>query len=400
MRKKIGILLVSMMLVTSFLVVFPVEIVKATRNIVYPTDDTYITQYQNNTNYGTEPLLSTRDYPNWVIQTLIRFDISSIPSGTNIAYAKLNLYYYYYNDGNPVGDMVTAHRITSDWDELTVTWNNQPSYTSEITASNIFPSAPGFWIEWNVTTDVQNYIDGTQSNFGWLLAAHSTSNEQAYFYSKEYGNYIPYLEIEIEPNNPPNKPSKPAGPAAGWTDTVIVFSTSATDPDGDQVKYGWEWTGDNNVDGWTGFYNSGATCHVGLIFDEIGTYYIRVKAKDSIGAVSNWSDIKTVQIFDENQPPNTPNNPEPDNHAKNVDINTNLSWTGGDPDVDDTVTYDVYFGSMQPLQKVASNISTPTYNPGTLANSLTTPSHKTCFLFKIISNAVHCLMYSLKIAIL
>jgi hypothetical protein len=76
-------------------------------------------------------------------------------------------------------------------------------------------------------------------------------------------------------------------------------------------------------------------------------------------------------IHNENQPPNTPSNPNPVNHATNIDININLSWIGGDPDVNDTVTYDVYFGSILPLQKVASNISISEYNTGTLANSLT-----------------------------
>ena len=44
---------------------------------------------------------------------------------------------------------------------------------------------------------------------------------------------------------------------------------------------------------------------------------------------------------------------------------------GGDPDVNDTVTYDVYLGSILPLQKVASHIYLPGYNPGLLANGLT-----------------------------
>lgn len=77
-----------------------------------------------------------------------------------------------------------------------------------------------------------------------------------------------------------------------------------------------------------------------------------------------WSTFTTKQ---DNNPPNKPSNPSPPNQATDVDINTDLSWTGGDPDVGDTVTYDVYFGSGFPLQKVAANISTLSYDPGTLA---------------------------------
>jgi hypothetical protein len=71
-----------------------------------------------------------------------------------------------------------------------------------------------------------------------------------------------------------------------------------------------------------------------------------------------------------NNPPYTPSNPNPPNQAIDVDINIDLSWTGGDPDASDVVTYDVYFGNMLPLEKVASNISTTSYNPGTLHNGL------------------------------
>jgi hypothetical protein len=72
-----------------------------------------------------------------------------------------------------------------------------------------------------------------------------------------------------------------------------------------------------------------------------------------------------------NHAPNTPRTPSPPDQAVDVDINTDLNWTGDDPDIGDMVTYDVYFGSMLPLQKVASNISTPSYTPGALAYNLT-----------------------------
>ena len=77
-----------------------------------------------------------------------------------------------------------------------------------------------------------------------------------------------------------------------------------------------------------------------------------------------WSTFTTKQ---DNNPPNKPSNPSPPNQATNVDINTDLSWTGGDPDVGDTVTYDVYFGSVFPLPKLVSNISALSYDPGTFA---------------------------------
>lgn len=70
-----------------------------------------------------------------------------------------------------------------------------------------------------------------------------------------------------------------------------------------------------------------------------------------------------------NNPPNTPSNPNPANGATGVSTTPTLSWTGGDPDVGDTVTYDVYFGTAASPPLVSSNQAAATFAPGTLTAS-------------------------------
>jgi len=67
-----------------------------------------------------------------------------------------------------------------------------------------------------------------------------------------------------------------------------------------------------------------------------------------------------------NQPPFQPSNPSPKNKATNVNIETTLTWTGGDPNEGDTVTYDVYFGKTSTPPIVSNNQSYAYYNTGSL----------------------------------
>lgn len=71
-----------------------------------------------------------------------------------------------------------------------------------------------------------------------------------------------------------------------------------------------------------------------------------------------------------NRPPDLPRYPNPADGAIDVSFNTNLSWTGGDPD-GDLVTYDIYFGTISPPPKIVSNHPETTYVPGQLINFTT-----------------------------
>jgi hypothetical protein len=66
-----------------------------------------------------------------------------------------------------------------------------------------------------------------------------------------------------------------------------------------------------------------------------------------------------------NLPPNMPSNPNPPDGADNQPVNIILSWTGGDPD-GDNVTYDVYFGIIDPPPLVSSRQQDTSFDPGIL----------------------------------
>jgi len=77
-------------------------------------------------------------------------------------------------------------------------------------------------------------------------------------------------------------------------------------------------------------------------------------------------DVWLIKIETENSPPYEPSEPIPENNSINVNIDTNISWTCGDPD-DDTTKYDVYFDVVNPPEvKVSDDESETTFDPGTL----------------------------------
>jgi hypothetical protein len=95
--------------------------------------------------------------------------------------------------------------------------------------------------------------------------------------------------------NPPDKPETPVGETKGKAGKKYTYSTSTTDPDGDQVYYLWDW-GDGNFSDWLGPYDSGDTAEASYTWVKEGEYEIRVKSKDIYNAESEWSDPLTVTM--------------------------------------------------------------------------------------------------------
>ncbi len=104
----------------------------------------------------------------------------------------------------------------------------------------------------------------------------------------------PTLQIGEE-SNPPSKPSKPSGPPSGGVGTQYTYTTSATDPDGDQIYYQFDW-GDGTTSGWVGPVSSGTTGSAAKTWTSQGSYQVKVAAKDTHGKISVWSDPLSVTI--------------------------------------------------------------------------------------------------------
>ena len=115
--------------------------------------------------------------------------------------------------------------------------------------------------------------------------------------------YVPLLvndgNITIQgENNNPNIPSNPSGPTAREIGQSGIFSTSATDPEGDQVQYRFDWNADggNEYSSWTVLGTSGHTDSLSHSWNNAGTYVVKAQARDEHGNESSWSSDLTVVI--------------------------------------------------------------------------------------------------------
>lgn len=88
------------------------------------------------------------------------------------------------------------------------------------------------------------------------------------------------------------------GPSAGGNGITFNFTVNATDPEGDQIYYKWDW-GDGNVTEWFGPFNSSQHMTKSYTWASDGNYSLRVKAKDIGGGESNWSVIHPMVIAEQ-----------------------------------------------------------------------------------------------------
>jgi len=158
------------------------------------------------------------------------------------------------------------------------------------------------------------YIGGSGHDEGYGIGIDN--NDDAFVtgltYSTDFPTQNPYqgtnagqsdafiTQIGVPGNKPPQKPLRPAGPISGTINVQYPYTTMATDPDGDLMRFGWDWNGNGIVDQWDdnggSWYNSGQLCTTLNSWSSQGTYTIRVMAEDSNGAGSVWSDPLTVTI--------------------------------------------------------------------------------------------------------
>jgi hypothetical protein len=142
------------------------------------------------------------------IATLVRFDLSSIPSDATVESATLSVYGYHLE--GDAGFDLGVYRVKQPWLEGDATWematastawgtpgcNSTSTDRAEAASDALTVQATG-WYTWSVRDDVQGMVSAPQTNEGWLLMQPEAMLGVLSMYSSEYASagYRPKLEV-------------------------------------------------------------------------------------------------------------------------------------------------------------------------------------------------------------
>lgn len=180
-----------------------------------PTADTDIDKDLPNNNFGLQPDLYLSN--GFEAHPLLQFSLLGIPAGSVVKSAKLRLYFSAVNVAGLTATKTSknleleAHAATKSWAEVEATWKKRllasnwtaqggdyrasPSGTNSLNKD----STPGVWLEFTVTSLVQEWVDGVTVNNGFLLLTPTTSTtEELIFNSKEAASSRPELVVTYQ----------------------------------------------------------------------------------------------------------------------------------------------------------------------------------------------------------
>lgn len=169
--------------------------------------DTYVLEVNPTTNYGDAPVVYS--FPittcnSWNQIGLIQFDLSTLPIAVDSVFLHfwswdLNTYCYSNCDNN-----WNLWYVGEPWNEMTVTWNDQPVIDSAFAGSfNVVFPRVGAEESYDITSAYRNWQSGTVPNYGLAFKPIDglCSNAAVSFggYSSDDttfgGTHRPYLEI-------------------------------------------------------------------------------------------------------------------------------------------------------------------------------------------------------------
>ncbi|MFF3911723.1 DNRLRE domain-containing protein [Streptomyces sp. NPDC001848] len=193
------------------------------------------------TNYDTSWRLSVGTTATGASRALIKFPLPSVPAGTTITSASLNLYYDQTHTTAANAVSLEAHAAAAAWDPTTATWNSANGITGALAGTATKAAyTQDVWNSYAVTSTVQGWLNGTSPNYGFVVkAANESTLSQGgpryegsiYSYGGETANYPQLVVTYGVPGVTLNPPSviHSTGAELSWNTYTNNTGSSAND---------------------------------------------------------------------------------------------------------------------------------------------------------------------------
>jgi hypothetical protein len=177
--------------------------------------DAWIDQANPTQNKGNDGNLHVSPVAARIRRTLVKFDLSSMPSPACVSSAALRLT---LTAVQSPAQTFAVHRLTQSWTEgkgtsnSGVTWSRRDGVTAWTTGGGDFVATPtasvstgttkNVTLQWDVTADVKTFVAGTASNQGWLVKdSNEGTGKEFQFASRETATTSsrPQLQITFAP---------------------------------------------------------------------------------------------------------------------------------------------------------------------------------------------------------
>jgi hypothetical protein len=195
---------------------------------LHVTEDTNDSSVLSNRVLGNDMRFDVRDVGG-TRRSFTKFDLSTLPSGTTGSDIEKATLRVFVDDVFTEGNM-DLHRVTSTWDESTLTFNNSPTFnaTAFVQDMEFVESDEKHFITVDITAEVKDWLDNPANDFGIALIPDGI---HVRFNSKENQGTSHAFEIEVAMVGSVG-PQGPAGPQGIQGIAGNVGATGATGPQG------------------------------------------------------------------------------------------------------------------------------------------------------------------------